>query len=62
MSKLTKLFENSLGKDRILQISHRSSEKGKYVAYSITVHIEVFEEIEKVYFSLKKLKGTKFYL
>lgn len=62
LSKLTKLFESSLGPDRIKQISQRKSEKGKYIAYSITAFIEVFEEIEKVYMSLEKLDGTKFYL
>ena len=62
LSRLTKLVENTLGSERLLLISQRESEKGKYIAYSITTHIEVFEEIEKVYLSLKQLQGVKFYI
>lgn len=62
LSRLTKLIENTLGSDRLLQITQRKSEEGKYIAYSLTTHIEVYEEIEKVYLSLKELKGTKFYM
>ena len=54
LAKLSSLVEGIIGFKRLLQVTQRPSAKGKYIAYSLTTQIEVYEEIEKVYLSLKE--------
>lgn len=46
---LLDITRQSLGRNMHHQITHRLSKGGKYIAYSLTLHIEVYEEIEALY-------------
>ncbi|CAM2006668.1 DUF493 domain-containing protein [Acanthopleuribacter pedis] len=49
-SGLTHALSEAAGRTLDFQsITHRPSKNGKYLAYTVAVHIEVFEEIEAVY-------------
>lgn len=56
---LLKIFDL---KDREVNISEKSSSKGKYSSFSITTIVMDYEELESFYKNISSLQGLKFYV